>query len=101
MRGISGQDQRNVVGSVDCNLDKPTASKLKAMIEKQDYKCALSGVDLTPETASVDHITPISQGGLHVMGNIQILHTQVNSAKHSMTQNEFIQMCKRVVSMCK
>lgn len=67
------------------------------LIERQGYRCALSGRELTPEAASIDHRIPISRGGAHDLGNVQIVHHQVNSAKGTMTAEEFIALCRDVV----
>lgn len=80
---------------------KIKALELKSLIESQDYRCALTGVILEPETASADHIQPVSDGGRNEIDNIQILHHKVNAAKGTMTNDEFIQMCKNVVNWVK
>lgn len=67
------------------------------LVELQSKRCALSGVELTPETASIDHKQPISRGGLHVIENIQVIHQSINAAKGNMTNDEFVAMCARVV----
>lgn len=77
---------------------KIKAAELRALVESQGYRCALTGVDLMPETASADHIQPISDGGKNEIENIQILHHKVNAAKGTMPNDEFIQMCKNVVN---
>lgn len=67
------------------------------MIESQAYLCAISGWSLTPETASLDHITPVSRGGeLKAIANVQIVHTVINRMKGTMTNEEFISACKAV-----
>jgi 5-methylcytosine-specific restriction endonuclease McrA len=68
------------------------------MLEKQGYRCALTGRQLTPETASIDHIVPIKRGGTNELTNIQIIDKTVNLAKASMTQDEFVQVCRDVVA---
>lgn len=69
------------------------ASALKAILERQEYRCALTGLELTPESANVDHVTPLSRGGKHDPSNCQIVLDHVNKAKGGMTQQEFIDMC--------
>jgi len=39
-----------------------TRMKLVHMIEQQEYRCKYSGIELTPETASLDHVVPVSKG---------------------------------------
>jgi CRISPR/Cas system Type II protein with McrA/HNH and RuvC-like nuclease domain len=75
-----------------------TAAKMLDMIKKQEYRCALSGVHLEPSNASVDHIVPVSKGGTDCTFNLQWVDSLVNKAKGTMTNEEFILMCKRVSS---
>ncbi|MFH1304612.1 MAG: HNH endonuclease signature motif containing protein [Planctomycetota bacterium] len=76
---------------------KIKAMDLKNLIESQGYRCALTGVELEPSTASADHIQPVSGGGRNEIDHIQIVHHKVNAAKGTMANDEFIQMCKNVV----
>ncbi|MEJ5260978.1 MAG: HNH endonuclease signature motif containing protein [Anaerohalosphaeraceae bacterium] len=71
-------------------------NEILSLLEKQQYRCALSGRKLTPETASLDHIQPLSRGGLHDISNIWIVDHQVNIAKGSLTAEEFIRLCQEV-----
>jgi hypothetical protein len=70
------------------------------LLEDQDYRCALSGRELTPQTAALDHIVPIRDGGEHALENVQVLDNQVNRAKGSLTTAEFIRLCRDVVRWC-
>tara|TARA_R110002095_G_scaffold165188_2_gene143387 strand:+ start:1802 stop:2365 length:564 start_codon:yes stop_codon:yes gene_type:complete len=72
-------------------------SELKEIIAKQDYRCNLTNRKLSPENASADHIKPVSQGGAHAIENIQILDKQINTAKGTMSNKEFVCMCIEVV----
>jgi hypothetical protein len=71
-------------------------SDLAEMIENQRYCCALTGEKLTPENLALDHIVPISEGGSFSVENSQLVTRAVNRAKHTMAQDEFISMCKKV-----
>ena len=73
-----------------------TGSVLK-LLEYQQYRCALTGRRLTPEVTALDHIVPIRQGGEHVIENTQVLHKEVNRAKGSLSNEEFLAMCREVV----
>lgn len=81
-----------------CNVNevRATAIELKNKVEQQRYRCALSGRKLTPETAQLDHQVPVSEGGSNLVDNLQWLDEQVNRAKGTMSQVEFIRMCKQV-----
>lgn len=67
------------------------------LLEYQQYRCALTGRRLTPQTAALDHIVPIRFDGEHAIENTQVLHKDVNRAKGSLTNQEFIQLCQEVV----
>ena len=73
-----------------------TAAKLLKLIEDQDYRCALSGRKLEPDTSTLDHKVPRSAGGEHTMDNVWFLHRDVNRAKGTQAVDEFLRMCRQV-----
>jgi|688.fasta_scaffold270557_2 hypothetical protein len=75
---------------------KASAGELLKKVKSQRFRCALSGVKLVPETAQLDHIVPLSNGGTNDIENLQWLDARVNKAKGTMSQAEFIKMCKQV-----
>ena len=75
-----------------------TAKRIMELIERQKFRCALSGRELTPETASLDHILPLSRGGTHDISNLCVVHHHVNAAKGTMTVDEFVAMCREVAA---
>jgi 5-methylcytosine-specific restriction endonuclease McrA len=83
------------------SYDRPTTSRLMQLIEDQEYRCALSGVELTPEEAALDHKVPVSNGGSDELHNLHWVSNDINRAKGTMSNDEFIQMCKRVASWCR
>ena len=79
----------------------PTAGELTRddvtrLIERQRFRCALSGWPLTPQTATLDHIVAVTRGGAHQVDNVQVLHRDVNRAKCTMTNEEFVALCGAV-----
>ena len=74
-----------------------TRVELRALLEQQGYKCALTGRDLDPKTAHVDHVVPIHAGGGSGVDNLQWLDKAVNRAKGTMSLAEFWAMCCDVV----
>lgn len=72
---------------------KITAKDLWLLAKKQKCKCALTGVKLTNDDISPDHIVPISKGGSSDISNIQLVIKSANLAKHTLSENEFIQLC--------
>lgn len=91
-----GLKSLNELGVVKTELANATASGLKQVLEQQEYRCALSGRPLTPEDAELDHKIAISNGGTNLIDNLQWLNSQVNRAKGTMSQENFILMCRRV-----
>jgi hypothetical protein len=73
-----------------------TPSQLMETLKRQKFRCALSGVKLSPETAQLDHIEPLSDGGSNDASNLQWLDARVNKAKNTMSQAEFVRMCVEV-----
>lgn len=76
--------------------DCVSADDLKALLEMQGYRCALSGVRLEPATAELDHKIPLSRGGTNDLGNLQWLSRDVNRAKGTMDNEEFVKLCKKI-----
>ena len=120
-RGLFGNDHRAQSGSKGIGTERPmdtdnlqladkprktneakrasvTIEGLRAILIRQEYRCALSGVVLSPDCASLDHITPLSKGGKHELSNLQILHPVVNGLKGQMNQNEFMRWVKLIAS---
>ena len=70
------------------------------LFERQDKKCALSGISLKFSskayfnTASLDRIDS-SKG--YELGNVQWVHKHVNFMKRDFEQNYFIDLCKKIV----
>lgn len=76
---------------------RPVNSKnLLKLLDEQGKCCALTGVALTPQTVSLDHIVPIHEDGPDDMSNVQLVHATINTMKGTMSQDEFVRWCKLV-----
>lgn len=73
-----------------------TPKMIEQLVIRQQYRCALSGLELTPLVATVDHIVPLTRGGEHDLTNAQIVVDYINTSKGQMTNDEFIAMCVAV-----
>lgn len=70
---------------------------LRDLFEKQNGKCAYTGLPLTlGKDASLDHKHPRSLGGADCVTNFQWVLWKVNRSKLNMTHEEFISMCRHV-----
>ena len=79
-----------------------TIEYLSHLFDKQKGKCALSGLELTfgvsnkiKPTASLDRID--SNKG-YIIDNVQWVHKDINWMKQDFTEQEFLDMCKKIVS---
>jgi hypothetical protein len=77
---------------------KVTPKVAMRILELQEFRCALSGRTLTPETAALDHIVPLARGGEHTAANIWILHRDVNRAKGTLLMSEFYALCEQAMT---
>jgi 5-methylcytosine-specific restriction endonuclease McrA len=62
--------------------------------------CSLTGkpIDLMkPRTYQLDHIIPRSKGGENTLNNCQLVLKEVNLAKHTLSSEEFVKLCREVV----
>ena len=73
---------------------------LETMLKTQNFRCALSGERLTPDDVALDHIVPISEGGTFDVDNSQLVTRAANRAKHTMFQQDFLDLCQRVTKHC-
>jgi 5-methylcytosine-specific restriction endonuclease McrA len=75
------------------------ARQVLNLLERQGFRCALSGLPLIPgQNASLDHIVPRARGGTHELSNLQWVTTDINNAKWALGADEFIALCRAVVA---
>lgn len=79
-----------------------TIEDLQTLLKKQNYKCALTGMDIAiyathnkEWTASVDRIDN-TQG--YTLDNIQWVHRDINWMKQEFHQDYFKDLCKKVTN---
>lgn len=75
-----------------------TVDGILLLLQNQGFRCALSGRELSPGTTALDHILPVARGGEHRLENAQALHKEVNRAKGTLTNEEFVSLCREVVA---
>jgi len=66
------------------------------MLVEQQGRCAVSGLRLTPENVSIDHIVPVIKGGTHELSNLRLVVWDVNQAMNSLDDNRFTRLCIQV-----
>lgn len=77
--------------------ERITYLDLYALAKRQKLRCALTGDSLSRDTISVDHIIPLSKGGMNVPNNLRLVTYDVNIVKNSLNDSDFLALCKKVV----
>lgn len=79
-----------------------TVTELLKILENQNYRCALSGIELTCKlekgtkfktNASIDRI---EAGGPYIKSNVQLVCSALNSWRSDTDRDEFVWWCKQV-----
>lgn len=86
--------------------DDVTPEYLYSLLEKQNFKCALTGDNLLPEDNSLDHLRrdlPLSLDRIdsskgYIRGNVQWVTKQVNLMKGVMTTEELFEICSKILN---
>lgn len=56
-----------------------------------------TNVALTPATTTLDHVVPRHLGGSDALSNLQWLHKDINAMKGSLTEVDFVAVCRLIV----
>ena len=73
-----------------------TVKKIYEKLKQNQFKCALSGIELSPDNFCIDHVKPLADGGTNHVDNLQCVHPVVNKMKGTMSNQQFVDMCKKV-----
>ena len=68
------------------------------LLEKQEYKCAITGRELTPENTTAEHITPLRSGGKHGLDNIYLVDDKASKIKRYLTEDEVINLASDIIA---
>jgi 5-methylcytosine-specific restriction endonuclease McrA len=80
-----------LLGRRGCSV---TRLQLQELLENQEYSCAITGVPLTPDNCSVDHVRPLEKGGKNTLENLQLTTKHANFAKRNLEIEEFLEICR-------
>lgn len=94
---VSGAKQRSLILNV-------TFEEVFTLLEKQNYKCALSGLPISIASSVVGHrrnettasLDRINNNQGYISGNLQWVHKDINFMKQDFENNQFIAYCKAV-----
>ena len=76
---------------------KFTPAYFRELLEKQEYKCYLSGRELTTENVEAEHIQPLSKQGKHEPSNICLVIDATRELKRYNTEEEIYLIAKDIV----
>lgn len=90
----------NVAGDHFRKYSMKYGEELKAIMERQNYKCPYTGKDIGPGFAHLDHILPKSRFPElnDDLNNLQWVAPEVNLSKANLTHEEFVAMCKIIAT---
>lgn len=74
------------------------AKDFYALLESQNYRCPLTGRELTPETTCAEHIIPLRKGGIHALSNIYLVHETVARLKRHYTDAEIQELANDIIN---
>lgn len=83
-KDIQEYSEQKLLSKEDKSSQRKEASLLrKQVLERDDFTCQSCGLNMrdTPTIAHVDHIVPLSKGGLSTMENLQVLCANYNMLK--------------------
>ena len=100
---IKGKNQCEKHYLMQVSLDRLGSRKywkeLKELIEKQNYKCALTGDIISfNDNIELDHILPTSRKGTNELSNVRWVTKQANRLKQNLTDIELKELCKKILS---
>ena len=99
---IKGKNQCEKHYLMQVAIDRLGTSKfwkdLKQLIRKQNYKCSLTGDDISFESdIDLDHIIPITRGGKNEISNVRWVIRQANRLKNNLTDDELKVLCLKII----
>ena len=75
--------------------------EIKNLLIKQNFKCPITGDNLTFDNMELDHITPSSKNGKQELSNVRWITMQANRAKWNFTDKELFDFCNKVINHLK
>lgn len=72
---------------------KFAAKDFYGILERQQYRCSLSGRELTPENTDAEHILPLEHGGAHTPDNIYLIVRDAARLKRHLKEEDLIRLC--------
>ncbi len=79
-----------------------TIQDFRHMLEvEQEFKCPITGYELTPQTITIAHKTPLKKGGKHILANVHLIHSAVAKLAKEHTLEELLAISQDIVRQMK
>lgn len=76
------------------NLKKET---FEILLKRQNYKCYLTGRELTPENVNGAHVLPLIKGGKHSIENCCLVVSEVKHLKRYETTKDLVELAADII----
>lgn len=77
---------------------KLKAGHIRTLLQKQNFKCYVSGIELTYENVEIEHIQPLTKGGKHELENLCLIDKSLRELKRLNTKKEILELCKVIIA---
>ncbi|EMK01205.1 MULTISPECIES: HNH endonuclease [Leptospira] len=67
------------------------------ILDRQDYRCILTGRELLPENTNSEHIVPLRKGGNHEFNNICHVVAPLSKLKRYYTEEEIVHLAADII----
>lgn len=91
--GFTMESIRNELGmSIRSDLNSMMWEKIRGdirpsirwkILKRDNFRCVLCGADATDRKLHIDHIIPVSKGGISVIKNLRVLCSQCNTGRNT------------------
>ncbi|PJZ36999.1 hypothetical protein CH354_07715 [Leptospira levettii] len=76
---------------------KLKAGHIRSLLNQQNFKCYISGIELTYENVEIEHIQPLTKGGKHELENLCLIEKSLRELKRLKTREEILELCKVII----
>ncbi|GBF44517.1 HNH endonuclease [Leptospira ellinghausenii] len=77
---------------------KLRAGHIRTLLHNQNFKCYVSGMELTYDNIEIEHIIPLTMGGEHSFENLCLVDRSLKELKRFKTKEEIIELCKIILA---
>lgn len=68
------------------------------LLDSQQYRCPITGRELTPQNTVAEHRQPLRKGGMHELANIILVDQEVSKLKRYMNDDEVVRLAADIIS---